>query len=108
MKAVHYCGRHSGRDVDKFEATGLTPLPAKKINSVLIKECIVNIECKGIGMIDLPFIDHTLFLGEVVMAHADSDYYNKKTGYLEFEKSNLLSASRFSMYAAGVPRLSLS
>ena len=24
-KALQYCGSHSGRDVDKFEATGLTP-----------------------------------------------------------------------------------
>ena len=90
LKPVHYCGRHSGRDVDKFEATGLTLLPAKMVRGFIIKECVVNIECKGIGMIDLPLIDHTLFLGEIVMSYVDRDYYNEKTGYLEFEKSDLL------------------
>jgi len=89
-KAVHYCGRHSGRDINKFEATGLTPLPAKKVRGVIIKECIVNIECKGIGMIDIPLIDHTLFLGEIVMTHVDRECYNEETGYLEFDKSDLL------------------
>ena len=28
---VHYCGRHSGRKVDKFAETNLTPFPPKKV-----------------------------------------------------------------------------
>jgi flavin reductase (DIM6/NTAB) family NADH-FMN oxidoreductase RutF len=90
LKAVHFCGRYSGRDVNKFEATGLTPLPAKKVRGVLINECIVNVECKGIGSLNLPLVDHTLFIGEIVAVHVDPEYYNDETGYLEFEKSDLL------------------
>lgn len=90
LKAVHFCGRHCGRDVNKFEAVGLTPIPAKRVRGVLIKECIANIECKGIGMIDLPPVDHTLFIGEVVAVQVDSDHYNNETGYLDFANSDLL------------------
>jgi flavin reductase (DIM6/NTAB) family NADH-FMN oxidoreductase RutF len=39
-------GNSSGRDVDKFAAFGLTPLPAEKVKAPLVKECFANIECK--------------------------------------------------------------
>jgi len=90
LKAVHFCGRHSGRAMNKFDAAGLTPLQAKKIRGVLIKECVANIECKGIGMFDIPLADHTVFVGDVVALHVDDEYYDEKTGYLDFSKSNLL------------------
>ncbi|PJB22242.1 MAG: flavin reductase family protein, partial [Euryarchaeota archaeon CG_4_9_14_3_um_filter_38_12] len=43
---LHYCGRHSGRNVDKFRETGLTPVPAEKVNAPLIKECYSHLECR--------------------------------------------------------------
>jgi flavin reductase (DIM6/NTAB) family NADH-FMN oxidoreductase RutF len=39
-------GNCSGQDVNKFEAFGLTPLPAKKVSAPLIAECLANLECK--------------------------------------------------------------
>jgi flavin reductase (DIM6/NTAB) family NADH-FMN oxidoreductase RutF len=65
-KETLYCGRNSGRDVDKFRETGLTPLPAKKVRSPLIQECTAHLECRVVDSI--PAGDHTLFLGEVVHA----------------------------------------
>ena len=32
-KEMHYCGIKSGRDIDKFAETGLTPLPSLKVKS---------------------------------------------------------------------------
>jgi len=46
LSQVHYCGTTSGRDTDKFAQSGLTPLPAQKINPPLIAECIGHIECR--------------------------------------------------------------
>jgi flavin reductase (DIM6/NTAB) family NADH-FMN oxidoreductase RutF len=63
------CGETSGRDVDKFELTGLTPVPAREVRAPLIKECISHLECrlaKGYRA-----GDHTLFVGEVVAASVD-------------------------------------
>ena len=34
------------RDIDKFAAFGLTPLPAEQVKAPLVKECFANIECK--------------------------------------------------------------
>jgi len=60
-------GNCSGRDVNKFEKFHLTPLPGKKVNAPLIKECYANFECK---LIDSSLINkYSLFVLEVVKAH---------------------------------------
>ena len=43
--AVAYCGRASGRDVDKFRETGLTPIPSIHVKPPSIAECPINVEC---------------------------------------------------------------
>jgi len=70
VAAVDRCGSASGRDVDKFAASGLTPLPADKVSAPLIAQCPVNIECRVIGIQEIG--DHDLFLGEAVVVHADT------------------------------------
>jgi flavin reductase (DIM6/NTAB) family NADH-FMN oxidoreductase RutF len=67
---VWFCGRTSGRDVDKFEESGLTPLPATVVRAPLIAECPVNVECRVIGIQEIG--DHDLFLGEAVAQHVDA------------------------------------
>ena len=42
--ATDYCGVRSGRDVDKWKETGLTPLQASEVSAPLIGERPVNIE----------------------------------------------------------------
>jgi flavin reductase (DIM6/NTAB) family NADH-FMN oxidoreductase RutF len=66
-EACAYCGTHSGRDVDKFKETGLTPLPALKVRPPLIAECLANLECGVVGRIRTG--DHTIFVGEILVAH---------------------------------------
>ena len=44
--AVDFCGSHSGRDVDKFQATGLTPEPSLCVRVPSIKQAAVNFECR--------------------------------------------------------------
>lgn len=39
-------GTCSGKDTDKFEKFGLTPLKAKYVKAPLIKESLANIECR--------------------------------------------------------------
>ena len=73
LETVKFCGSKSGRDVDKFEATGLTPKRGQKISSYLIDECPVSLECKVIHTIDLKGT-HVWFVGEVVAAHQREDY----------------------------------
>lgn len=68
---VWHCGRVSGRDVDKFAATGLTPLPAAVVKAPLIAECPINVECRVTGIQVIG--DHDLFLGEVVAQHVNGE-----------------------------------
>ncbi len=63
---VLYCGTHSGRDVDKFKETGLTPQKAKSVRPPLIEECLANFECLVVGQIDAG--SHTIFVGRIVAA----------------------------------------
>jgi flavin reductase (DIM6/NTAB) family NADH-FMN oxidoreductase RutF len=64
-----FCGRTSGRDHDKFEETGLTPFPSRKVKPPIIKECVAHLECKFHSQLTTG--DHTIFVGEIVEAYAN-------------------------------------
>jgi len=68
------CGQCSGRDTDKFETIGLTPLPAAEVKPPLIAECIVNIECRVLKIESIG--DHDLFQGEVLAVHLSPEIVN--------------------------------
>ena len=69
--AIDYCGSHSGRDVDKIAHTTLEVLPSSEIEPPLVKDAIVNLECRLAG--SLITGDHTIFAGEIVAAHIEED-----------------------------------
>lgn len=83
LKETDFCGMVSGKDVDKFSETGLTPEPAEKVKPPLIRQCPVNIEC--VVKKKIPLGVHHLFLGEVVLVHVDQDILNEK-GRIDFTK----------------------
>jgi flavin reductase (DIM6/NTAB) family NADH-FMN oxidoreductase RutF len=64
---VLFCGRRSGRDVDKFAATGLTPGQARLVRPPIIEECIAHLECRVVQ--DVEAGDHHLVIGEVLAAY---------------------------------------
>ncbi len=45
-RKVVACGNTSGREVDKFAAFGLTPVPASRVGAPLIDECYASLECR--------------------------------------------------------------
>jgi flavin reductase (DIM6/NTAB) family NADH-FMN oxidoreductase RutF len=90
--ALQVCGTTSGKDIDKFTAAGLRPLPAGKVASPVLKESILSLECRVIYK-DLlrpeQFLDpslerhygqqdyHGLFYGEVVAATGTSAFLRR-------------------------------
>jgi flavin reductase (DIM6/NTAB) family NADH-FMN oxidoreductase RutF len=64
---VLFCGRRSGRDVDKFAATGLTPGKAQHVRPPIIEECIAHLECRVVQEAEAG--DHRLVIGEVLAAY---------------------------------------
>lgn len=80
--ALLICGTESGRDKNKFAETGMTPVAGTVVQSPIIAESALSLECRTLYRTDLQreqFIDpsvlsgcygdgdmHGLFFGEVV------------------------------------------
>ncbi len=69
-----YFGSVSGKDVDKFAASGLTPVKSDLVNAPYVKEFPLVIECKLVKTVELGL--HTMFVGEIVDVKADSAILN--------------------------------
>jgi flavin reductase (DIM6/NTAB) family NADH-FMN oxidoreductase RutF len=67
-------GTCSGEDTDKFEKFGLTPVKARYVRAPLIKECLANIECRVVDIIDR----HSIVVLEGVAAYFDSAREEKR------------------------------
>ena len=60
------CGNVSGRQIDKFDAFGLTSAPASHVEAPLVTECFANLECK---VADTRLVNkYNFFVLEVVLA----------------------------------------
>lgn len=68
-------GTCSGADTDKFSRFGLTPVQAKLVRPPLIKECLANIECKVIDIIE----KHNIVVLKAVAAYIDTKRKEKRT-----------------------------
>jgi flavin reductase (DIM6/NTAB) family NADH-FMN oxidoreductase RutF len=68
-------GTCSGAHINKFEKFGLTPVKGKHVRSPLIKECLANIECKVIDIVN----KHNILVLEGVAAYFDSSRKEKRT-----------------------------
>ncbi|GHS96959.1 flavodoxin [Synergistales bacterium] len=66
-----YFGLVSGRDVDKFAATGLTPVKSDLVDAPLIAEFPYSLECVVKHTLDLGM--HTLFIGEIKDVKAEGE-----------------------------------
>ncbi len=71
MKETDFCGITSGRDIDKFEKTGLVKMPASEIQAPIIQQCPINLECKLIESKIVGTTNH--FVGEILETHIDTD-----------------------------------
>ncbi|MCM1086690.1 MAG: flavin reductase family protein [Muribaculaceae bacterium] len=74
--ATDYCGVKSGKDVDKWKETGLTPIPGGMVNVPMVKESPVNLECRVTEKKELG--SHHMFLAEVVAVHVDEKYMDEE------------------------------
>ncbi len=98
VKACDYCGVVSGRDVDKFAKTGLTPIPMEHVHAMGIDESPVNMECKITEKRELG--SHTMFIAEVVGVTVD-DQYMDETGKFHINVSGLVMYSHGEYFALG-------
>lgn len=63
LEAADYFGLVSGRDVDKFAVTGLTPVRSDLVDAPYVAEFPLVLECTVVHVAELGL--HTLFVGEI-------------------------------------------
>jgi flavin reductase (DIM6/NTAB) family NADH-FMN oxidoreductase RutF len=64
-------GTTSGRNTDKLKDSGISTIPAKKIDCVLLDDAVANFECSLEG--DFVTGDHVIFVGKIIAAHINPD-----------------------------------
>jgi len=98
VRATDYCGVVSGRDVDKFKETKLTPAPASAVKPPVILECPLNLECRVKKTLKLG--SHTMFVAQIVAVQVTASLLTP-TGRLALEKAGLAAFAHGGYYALG-------
>jgi flavin reductase (DIM6/NTAB) family NADH-FMN oxidoreductase RutF len=69
MRQADFVGIASGRDTDKFAATGLTPVRSELVDAPFGAEFPLVLECRLLHTLEIGL--HTQFVGEIVDVKAD-------------------------------------
>ncbi len=76
VREVDHVGLVSGRDEDKFAATGLTPVAGELVDAPYVDEFPLVLECRVLHVHELGL--HTQFVGEVMDIKADESVLDQK------------------------------
>lgn len=94
-----YCGVVSGRDIDKFDRTGLTPTKASGLHiAPAIAESPLTLSCRVIYKKDLG--SHVHYMAEVVGVDAAEVLFDKG-GALHLDRARLVSYVHGDYYSLG-------
>ncbi|MCB4757062.1 MAG: flavin reductase family protein [Elusimicrobia bacterium] len=74
-KEADYFGLVSGKTVNKFEATGLTPVKGDRVNAPYVGEFPMAVECRVLHIFELGL--HTQFVGEILDVKVDEEILSK-------------------------------
>ncbi len=83
VKEIDYFGIVSGKNKDKFSATGLTPVKSDLVDAPYVKEFPFALECRLLHTIEIGL--HTQFIGEIMDIKADESMLDEN-GSLDIEK----------------------
>ena len=84
IREADFLGIASGRDMNKFERCGLTPVRSDVVEAPYVKEFPVVVECRMIHSYEIGL--HTHFVGEILDVKADEAVLNRKSGLPDMEK----------------------
>lgn len=78
LEQLWACGKHTGREVDKFEKFGLGRMPSVEVGAPRVGGCLAYVECRMQSEVPLPG-GAAILVGEVVRAECragllDDDY----------------------------------
>ena len=98
-RATDWCGVKSGRDVNKWEATGLTPASCTHVSAPIIAEAPLSICCRVRQVVELG--THDMFIADVVGIEADDRYIDPATGKFHLDKAAPIVYSHGEYYTLG-------
>ena len=98
VRATDWCGVKSGRDYNKFKEMNLTPAPSHALQTPIIAESPLSIECKVKEIVHLG--SHDMFIAEVVNVQADAQFLDEQ-GKWHLDQSKPLVYLHGAYYALG-------
>ena len=93
LEQTHFVGSVTGKNINKFKESGLTPIPAKVVKPPLIKECAGHLECRVVEIFKMQ--THDLLICEVLRAVADTDLFDGKWITERFHTLHYLSGTSY-------------
>lgn len=97
--ATDWCGVRSGRNEDKWKATGLTPMINPHVSAPIIAESPLSICCRVREVKELG--SHDMFIADVVGVEADDRYIDPETGKFSLDKASPIVYSHGEYYSLG-------
>ncbi|MBQ2239813.1 MAG: flavin reductase family protein [Alistipes sp.] len=97
--ATDWCGVRSGRNENKWKATGLTPMSNPHVSAPIIAESPLSICCRVREVKELG--SHDMFIADVVGVEADDRYIDPETGKFSLDKANPIVYSHGEYYSLG-------
>jgi flavin reductase (DIM6/NTAB) family NADH-FMN oxidoreductase RutF len=95
LQQTHFAGTVSGRDIDKFKDSGLTPMPAKLVQPPLIAECAGHLECRVVRIFEMQ--THDLLICEVLRALAEERLFDDGWIPEKFHTLHYLRANKYGL-----------
>lgn len=99
IKEADYFGIASGKNEDKFAATGLTPVKSELVDAPYIEEFPLTLECKLVNITELGL--HTHFTGEIIDVKVDENLLDDENPDIEQIKPFLYDPSSRMYYGIG-------
>ena len=97
--ATDWCGVRSGRNEDKWKATGLTPKPNQHVSAPIIAESPLSICCRVREVKELG--SHDMFIADGAGVEADDRYKDPETGKFSLDKASPIVYSHGEYYSLG-------
>lgn len=98
VRAADFCGARSGKDVNKWKETGLTPLAAPETGCPMIAESPLSLECQVTDVI--PLGSHDMFLADILSVQVDPRLIDK-AGRLCLDRAKLAAYAHGEYFALG-------
>ena len=98
VKEADYCGIYTGKKVNKFEKCKLTKVKGTQIDTPMIEECPVNIECRVTDII--PLGSHDMFMADILAVNVNEELFDKEDK-MHLDKANLICYAHVEYFELG-------